>query len=248
MGPVSIADTKEAGLLVRGLGLRLRGVGELNSPVLGLTARIDFKKAGTVITAYQTIVTANNPEFTIAGAHEGLALPLPAALIHAIDVVELRRQRAAQQCLAGARLQVPPAFRDPLLAIGIGQGNAHPLGGIVAQAEIGRRWSNSQPAQHGSCQKQAQGFLAEWMSFYLHVGQVFNPVASPAPAGVAGQGLSRITLLCQQILASQLQTMTVSSLCARTNRHFYDVTGPRGGRRGTERSNDPTFATTWSNQ
>ena len=120
-------------------GLRLGLIGELHGPVLGVLAGIDLEEAGAVIAAHQAIVAAFDAEFTVARAHESLALPFAAALVHRIDIIIFRGERAAQQDLATARLHVPPALGDPGLAIGIGDRHADAARRIVAQAEIGAR-------------------------------------------------------------------------------------------------------------
>src|SRR3712207_9568834 len=43
-----------------------------------------------------------------------------------LDIVEAGRQRSLQQRLAGARVQIPPALRDPPLRVAISEGDADP--------------------------------------------------------------------------------------------------------------------------
>jgi hypothetical protein len=47
----------------------------LNGPALGVLARIDFEKAGSVEAAHEAIFPPNDAEFAVVGALEGLAVP-----------------------------------------------------------------------------------------------------------------------------------------------------------------------------
>jgi len=77
-------------------------IGQLNGPVFGFLARIDFEEPRAIKAAHEAIFPADDTEFTVTGAHKGLALPFAAVLVHRIDVIELRRQRPAHQSLATA--------------------------------------------------------------------------------------------------------------------------------------------------
>src|SRR5271169_5650343 len=103
---------------------RVRLIGELDRPAFRILAGVDLEKAGAVVAAHETILPPLDLELAVGGAHKGLALPFAAALVHRIDVIVLRRQRAAQKRRAVERLEVPPAFADPALAVGIGERDA----------------------------------------------------------------------------------------------------------------------------
>src|ERR1035438_5115356 len=107
--------------------LRIGWSGELPRPILGVLPGVDFKKPSAVVSAHKAILASVDFEFAIASAHKSLALPFAPALVHRIDIVELRRQPAAQKRVAIGGLQIPPAFADPSLAIGVGQRDAYAI-------------------------------------------------------------------------------------------------------------------------
>ena len=113
--------------------------GELHRPGR-LLAGVDLEEAGAVIAARQAILGAADGEFLLARAHERAAGPFAAAVVvDRVDVVVARDQRPAQNRLAGARGQVPPAFGGPLLGVLVADRDADPAAGVVAEPEIGGR-------------------------------------------------------------------------------------------------------------
>src|SRR5512136_1836720 len=114
-------------------------IGELHRPTLGVAARVDLEEAGPVVAAGETVLTTVDSELAVACAHEGLALPLPAALVHRIDVVELGGKRPAQQRLAGGGTEVPPPFRQPAFPVRIGDRDADARIRVVAETKVGAR-------------------------------------------------------------------------------------------------------------
>ena len=116
-----------------------RGIGELHRPVAGVAARVDLEKARAVEAPGETVLAPVDLELAVARAHEGLALPFAAALIHGVDVIELGGERAAQKHFATAALQVPPPLGHPAAAVRIGQRDADPGARIVAETEVRMR-------------------------------------------------------------------------------------------------------------
>src|SRR6185437_12046301 len=116
--------------------LRVRLVGQLHRPALRVLAGVDLEEAGAVIAADIAILPALDLELAVRGAHEHLALPLAAALVHRVEIIILGRQRAAHKRHAVERLQVPPALADPSLAVGIAERDADPVVAVVAHAQV----------------------------------------------------------------------------------------------------------------
>src|SRR5579871_3503975 len=121
------------------IGLRVRLVGQLHRPALGVLAGVDLEEAGAIEATDETILPALDLELAVRGAHEGFALPLAAPLVHCVEIVILSGERAAQQRRAIERLEVPPAFADPALAIGVGERDTDPAAGVVAHPQIRAR-------------------------------------------------------------------------------------------------------------
>src|SRR3954447_1934066 len=122
-------------------------IGKLNRPAL-LLAGIDFEEPVAVETAGQAILHAADRELAVSGAHEGAAAPLAAAVvIDGVDVIEARLQGSLKQRFAAARVQVPPAFRHPALAVAVAERDADAARGHVAHAQIGA--GRSAPARRG---------------------------------------------------------------------------------------------------
>ena len=113
--------------------------GELHGPG-ALLAGIDLEKAGAVVAARQAIADAADRELLVAGAHVGLSHPFAAAIVvDGVDIIITRDEIALEHGLAGARRQVPPAFRGPAVGILVADGDADAARRVVAQPEIGRR-------------------------------------------------------------------------------------------------------------
>ncbi|CEJ14239.1 hypothetical protein BN1110_04567 [bacterium YEK0313] len=127
----------------RRLGLcrrRLRAViGELDGPG-ALVLGIDLEETDPVIAAGEAFLDAANGELLVARAHEGTPRPFAALIVvDCVEIIEARHQRTAQNGLATARGDVPPALRGPALAVLVADGDADPAAGRVAQLQIGRR-------------------------------------------------------------------------------------------------------------
>src|SRR6185437_16148202 len=87
----------------------------------------------------------------------GLPRPLTApVVIERIDVIIPGNQGAAQQRLAGARRDVPPAFSSPAFGVLVAQSDADPARGVVAEAEVGGSRTAPQTG-HGQRQHQTGG-------------------------------------------------------------------------------------------
>src|SRR3954452_20989484 len=123
---------------LQGLRGRLLGrFGQLHRPGR-LLAGIDLEIAGAVEAAGKAILDTADGELLVARAHESLSRPFAAAVIvDRVDIVIARDQRAAQQRLAGAGRQVPPALGGPALVFLVAERNPDPAAGIVAEPEIG---------------------------------------------------------------------------------------------------------------
>ncbi len=113
------------------------GIGQLDGPVLGVLAGIDFEKPSAIETANEAVLAPADAELAVARAHESFAFPLGAALIHRIDIIIFRRQWSAHQGLAALRFEIPPSLAHPNGAIGIGDGHADPIGRRIAKPKIG---------------------------------------------------------------------------------------------------------------
>src|SRR3984957_13725139 len=149
---------RPAGTANRRCGSGVCLVGQLHRPALGVLAGVDFEEAGAVVAAPKAILPAVDLELTIRRAHEPLALPLAAALVHCVEIIILSRQGAAQKRHAVERFEVPPAFAGPVLPIGIADGDANAVTGVVAHAQVragrsGRaeRRSERKKRQQSSC-------------------------------------------------------------------------------------------------
>src|SRR5918993_3589477 len=71
---------------------RPAGVAELDRPAL-LLAGVDLEEAVAVEAAGEAVLDAADRELALAGAHEGAAAPLAAAVvIDRVDIVEARRE------------------------------------------------------------------------------------------------------------------------------------------------------------
>ena len=113
--------------------------GQLHGPG-ALFAGIDLEEAGAVKTARQTIGDAANGELLVAGAHKGLSHPFPAAVvIDSVDIIISCDEIALEDGFAGARGQIPPAFRGPAVGVLVADRDADAASGIVAEPEIGGR-------------------------------------------------------------------------------------------------------------
>src|SRR5215831_11626335 len=129
-------EHRNAGL--QGLHGRLvGGLGQLYGPGRLVTG-IDFEKAGAVVAAREAIVGSADGELLFPRAHEGLAGPFATAIVvDRIDVVEAGDERAAQDGLAAAGGDVPPALGGPAFVLLVTDRDPDPVAGIVAEAEIG---------------------------------------------------------------------------------------------------------------
>src|SRR5262249_51208505 len=112
-------------------------VGELHRPGR-LLAGIDFEEAGSVEATGEAVLGAADGELLVASAHERLSRPFATAVVvHSIDIVVTRDQRAAHQSFATARGQVPPALGGPAFIFTVADRDTDPAGGVVAEPEIG---------------------------------------------------------------------------------------------------------------
>src|SRR5439155_8310469 len=99
---------------LRRLLVRLR---QLHRPGT-LLGGVDLEEAGEVEAARQAIFSTLDGESLVARAHERLTRPFAAAIvIERVNVIEPRDKIAAQQRLATARRDVPPALGGPAVGI-----------------------------------------------------------------------------------------------------------------------------------
>src|SRR5215217_9241245 len=112
------------------------GVGELDGPAL-LLARVDLEEAAAVEAAGEAILDAADREFTVARAHERAPAPFAAAIVvDRVDIEIPRRQLALEQGFAAARVEVPPAFRDPALRVAVADRDADAARRHIAQPQV----------------------------------------------------------------------------------------------------------------
>src|ERR1700730_15601262 len=119
---------------------QLGRLGQLHRP-RRLLAGIDLEEPGAVEAARKAIRGALDGELFLACAHEGLARPFAAVIIvDRIDIIKTRDKNSAQQGLAGARREIPPALGGPALVLLVADRDADPTARIVAESKIrGRR-------------------------------------------------------------------------------------------------------------
>ena len=109
------------------------------------------KKPRAVEAARQTIADAADGEFLVARAHNGLSHPFAAAIVvDGVDIIITGNKISLEHGLAGARRQIPPAFRGPAVGVLVADGDADPVAGVVAKAEIRRGWAD-RCRQHEHC-------------------------------------------------------------------------------------------------
>src|SRR5262249_61319207 len=122
--PAAAGAWNERAVLLQRRRRRLRRVGELHGP-RALLAGIDLEEAGALEATGETVLDPADGEFLVARAHVGASRPFAAAVIvDGIDIIETRHQAAAQQRVASARRQVPPALGGP--ALGVLVADRHP--------------------------------------------------------------------------------------------------------------------------
>ena len=86
-----------------GFSAPFAGIGQADGPVLGFLG-VHLEEAGALIAAPAAVLNPPDGERLVGRAHDGLAGPLPAAVVvDGVDVIEAARQRALVERLAGLR-------------------------------------------------------------------------------------------------------------------------------------------------